>query len=93
MLSVTAAGWAITLALLGALFAWDLVRGARRPHAVTFGEASLLAISEIAAFLSANLVWPASFGITSGGERKACQLAVTRQRSRSQERRVTGITP
>jgi tellurite resistance protein TerC len=62
MLNVTAAGWAITLSLLGALFAWDLVRTARRPHAVTFREAVFWSLFYIAIALVFGLV----FGLLAG---------------------------
>ena len=41
MLEVTAAGWAATLGLIGALFFLDLFVSGRRPHAVGFREATL----------------------------------------------------
>src|SRR5436305_13813100 len=62
MLNVTPAGWAITLALLGALFAWDLVRSARRPHAVTFSEAGFWSLFYIAVALLFGVV----FGLFTG---------------------------
>jgi hypothetical protein len=39
VLDVSAAVWAGTLAVIGALFAFDIGFSARRPHAVGFGEA------------------------------------------------------
>jgi tellurite resistance protein TerC len=62
MLSVTAAGWAITLAPLGALFTWDLVRSARHPHAVTFGEALFWSLS----YISVALLYGVAFGLVAG---------------------------
>src|SRR3954447_19282837 len=62
MLNVTAAGWGITLGLLAALFAWDLVRSARRPHAVSFREAGVWSVFYIAVALGFGLV----FGFVAG---------------------------
>jgi tellurite resistance protein TerC len=62
MLSVTVAGWAITLALLGALFAWDLVRSARRPHAVTLREALLWSLF----YIGVALLFGVVFGLLAG---------------------------
>jgi tellurite resistance protein TerC len=62
MLNVTAAGWASTLALLAALFLWDLVRSARRPHAVTFREALFWSLFYIAVALAFGV----AFGLVAG---------------------------
>jgi tellurite resistance protein TerC len=62
MLNVTAAGWAITLGLLAALFAWDLVRTARRPHAVGFREAVFSSLFYIAVALAFGV----AFGLLAG---------------------------
>jgi tellurite resistance protein TerC len=62
MLHVTAAGWAGTIALLAALLAFDLVRAARRPHAVGYREAVIWSVSYIAVALLFGVV----FGIVSG---------------------------
>jgi TerC family integral membrane protein len=57
MLNVTAAGWAVTLSLVGALFAWDLVRSTRRPHAVSFSEAVFWSLFYIAVALVFGVVF------------------------------------
>jgi tellurite resistance protein TerC len=62
MLNLTAAGWGITLGLLAALFAWDLVRSARRPHAVGFREAGFWSLFYIAVALGFGVV----FGLVAG---------------------------
>jgi tellurite resistance protein TerC len=62
MLNVTAAGWAFTLSLLGALFTWDLVRSARRPHAVSFSEAALWSLF----YIAVALVFGVVFGLLAG---------------------------
>jgi tellurite resistance protein TerC len=62
MLTVTAAGWAITLALLGALFAWDLARSTRRPHAVGFSEAVLWSL----VYIAVALLFGVAFGLLAG---------------------------
>jgi tellurite resistance protein TerC len=62
MLNVTAAGWTSTLALLAALFVWDLVRSARHPHAVTFREALFWSLFYIAVALAFGV----AFGLVAG---------------------------
>jgi tellurite resistance protein TerC len=71
MLSVTAAGWALTLGVLVALFAWDLARSARRPHAVTFREAAFWSLFYIAVALAFGVV----FGLLAGRDLAAQYLA------------------
>ena len=62
MLNVTAAGWALTLALLIALFGSDLVRSARRPHAVTFSEAAFWSLL----YIAVALLFGVAFGVFAG---------------------------
>jgi tellurite resistance protein TerC len=62
MLHVTTAGWAATIALLTALLGFDLVRAARRPHAVGYREAAQWSVFYIAVALLFGVV----FGIVSG---------------------------
>ena len=76
MLNVTAAGWAITLALLVALFAWDLVRSARRPHAVTFSEAVFWSLFYIAVALLFGVV----FGLFAGWDLRRSTSPATSSR-------------
>ncbi|HET6866356.1 MAG TPA: TerC/Alx family metal homeostasis membrane protein, partial [Solirubrobacteraceae bacterium] len=62
MLHVTAAGWAGTIALLAALLAFDLVRAARRPHAVGYREAVIWSVL----YVAVSLLFGVVFGIVSG---------------------------
>lgn len=62
MLHVTLAGWALTLGVLGALFAWDLVRTARRPHAVSFREAVFWSLF----YITVALLFGVVFGLVAG---------------------------
>ena len=62
MLHVSAAGWAATLVALAALFGFDLVRSARRPHAVGFREAVVWSILYVAVALLFGVV----FGLVAG---------------------------
>jgi TerC family integral membrane protein len=62
MLHVSAAGWAATLVALAALFGFDLVRSARRPHAVGFREAVVWSVVYVAAALLFGVV----FGLVAG---------------------------
>jgi tellurite resistance protein TerC len=71
MLDVTAAGWALTLTLLGALFAWDLVRTAHRPHAVTFREATFWSVF----YIAVALLFGVAFGVLAGWDLAAEYLA------------------
>ena len=71
MLNVTLAGWAITLTLLGALFAWDLVRSARRPHAVTFGEAGFWSLF----YITVAVLFGVAFGLFAGWDLAAQYFA------------------
>jgi tellurite resistance protein TerC len=61
-LTADAAGWAATLALLAALFGFDLVRSGRRPHAVGFREAVFWSVVYIAVALLFGVV----FGVIAG---------------------------
>jgi len=71
MLNVTPAGWAVTLTLLGALFGLDLVRTARRPHAVSFHEALFWSLFYIAVALAFGGV----FGLLAGWDLAAQYFA------------------
>jgi tellurite resistance protein TerC len=71
MLNVTAAGWAVTLGLLGALFAWDLVRTARRPHAVSFSEAVVWSLF----YITIALLFGVVFGVLAGWDLAAQYFA------------------
>jgi tellurite resistance protein TerC len=62
MLNVTAAGWALTLSLLAAVFASDLVHTARRPHALNFSEAVFWSLFYVAIALMFGVV----FGLVAG---------------------------
>jgi tellurite resistance protein TerC len=62
VLEVTAAGWAATIGLIGALFFFDLYVSGRRPHAVGFREATLWSVFYIGIALAFGVV----FGIVAG---------------------------
>jgi tellurite resistance protein TerC len=62
MLHVTAAGWAVTLALIAGLLVLDWVLLGRRPHAVRFGEAARWSVFYIAVAVLFGLV----FGLVAG---------------------------
>jgi tellurite resistance protein TerC len=62
MFHVSAAGWAATLVALAALFGFDLLRSARRPHAVGFREAVVWSVLYIAVALLFGVV----FGLVAG---------------------------
>jgi tellurite resistance protein TerC len=61
-LHVTPAGWAGTLGLLAVLLGVDLIRGARRPHAVEFREAVFSSLF----YIAVALAFGCAFGILSG---------------------------
>jgi tellurite resistance protein TerC len=71
MLHVTTVGWGLTLGLLGALFAWDLVRSARRPHAVGFSEAVLWSLF----YIAVALLFGVLFGLVAGWDLAAQYFA------------------
>src|SRR4051795_12490267 len=62
MLEVTALGWTLTIAVIVALLALDLMIGALRPHAVGFREAAAWSIFYIAVAVVFGLV----FGTIAG---------------------------
>jgi tellurite resistance protein TerC len=64
MLVVSTTGWALTIGLIGALFALDLGPSARRPHAVGFGEADAWSVFYVAVALGFGVV----LGFVSGWE-------------------------
>jgi tellurite resistance protein TerC len=71
MLNVTSTGWTLTLGLLAALFALDLLRTGRRPHAVSFSEAVLWSLF----YIAVALVFGCVFGILSGWDLAAQYFA------------------
>lgn len=64
MLVVSTTGWALTIGLIGALFALDLGVSARRPHAVGFREAAAWSVFYVAVALGFGVV----LGFVSGWE-------------------------
>src|SRR6476469_6600585 len=62
MFHVSAAGWAATRVALAALFGFDLLRSARRPHTVGFREAVVWSVLYIAVALLFGVV----FGLVAG---------------------------
>jgi tellurite resistance protein TerC len=68
VLEVTALGWALTLGLIGALLALDLIIGTVRPHVVGFGEATAWSVFYIAAAVAFGVVFGAVAGWDFGTE-------------------------
>jgi tellurite resistance protein TerC len=68
MLHVTATGWAATLLALAALFGFDLLRSARRPHAVGFREAAVWSVLYIAVALLFGVIFGAIAGWNFGAQ-------------------------
>ena len=62
MLDVSAAGWALTLGLIGGLLAFDIGFSARRPHAVGFREAAAWSAFYVAVAVAFGVV----FGTVAG---------------------------
>jgi tellurite resistance protein TerC len=62
MLDVSAAGWAVTLGLIGGLLAFDIGFSARRPHAVGFREAAAWSVFYVAVAVIFGVV----FGTIAG---------------------------
>src|SRR5579884_3567449 len=71
MLGVTLAGWALTLGVLGALFALDLVRTGHRAHAVSFREAGFWSLFYVAVAVAFGVV----FGLVAGSDLAAQYFA------------------
>ena len=64
MLEVSTSGWAVTVGVIVALFAIDLLIAGRRPHAVGFREAVAWSVFYIAVAIAFGIV----FTILAGGE-------------------------
>jgi tellurite resistance protein TerC len=64
MLDVSAAGWAVTVGLIGGLFAFDIGFSARRPHTVGFREAIAWSVF----YVAVAVVFGVAFGIVAGWE-------------------------
>jgi tellurite resistance protein TerC len=62
MFHVSAAGWAATLVALAALFGFDLLRSASRPHAVGFREAVVWSVL----YITVALLFGVVFGLVAG---------------------------
>jgi tellurite resistance protein TerC len=62
VLEVTVLGWAVTIGVIGALLALDLVVGTVRPHVVGFREATAWSVFYIAAAVAFGVV----FGVIAG---------------------------
>ncbi|MDQ3933105.1 MAG: TerC/Alx family metal homeostasis membrane protein [Actinomycetota bacterium] len=67
-LDVTAPAWAATLALIGALFAIDLLLSGRRPHAVEFREAAAWSLFYVGVAVGFGVVFAALAGWDRGAE-------------------------
>ena len=68
MLEVTATGWAVTIGLVVALLAADLLLAARRPHAIGFREAAIQSIFYVAVAIAFGFVFSAQAGGEFGTE-------------------------
>ena len=68
MLEVTALGWTLTIAVIVALLALDLVLGVFRPHAVGFREATAWSIFYIAVAVAFGVVFASIAGWEFGTE-------------------------
>ena len=68
MLEVTATGWAVTIGLVVALLAADLVLAARRPHAIGFREAAIQSIFYVGVAIAFGFVFSAQAGGDYGTE-------------------------
>ena len=64
MLDVSAAGWAVTIGVIGGLLAGDIAFSARRPHTVGFREAVAWSVFYVVAALAFGVV----FGVVAGWE-------------------------
>ena len=62
MLEVTFAGWAITLGLIAALFAMDIILAVRNPHVVGFREATLWSVF----YIGIALLFGVALGVIAG---------------------------
>ena len=68
MLEVTATGWAVTIGLVVALLAADLLLAARRPHEIGFREAAAQSIFYVAVAIAFGFVFWAQAGSEYGTE-------------------------
>jgi tellurite resistance protein TerC len=68
MLDVTAAGWAVTIGVIVALFTLDLLVSARRPHAVGFREAVGWSVFYISVAIAFGIVFGSLAGWNYGAE-------------------------
>jgi tellurite resistance protein TerC len=67
-MEVTAVGWAVTIAVITALLAVDLLLGILRPHSVGFREATLWSLFYIAVAVAFGLVFASVVGWDYGSE-------------------------
>ncbi|UGY94621.1 TerC family protein [Streptomyces gobiensis] len=67
-MEVTAVGWALTIGVILALLALDLVLGTVRPHVVSFREATIWSVFYIAVALVFGLVFAGQVGWGYGAE-------------------------
>jgi tellurite resistance protein TerC len=68
MLEVTALGWAVTIGVIVALLALDLILGTIRPHAVGFREATAWSVFYIAAAIVFGVIFANQVGWGYGTE-------------------------
>jgi tellurite resistance protein TerC len=68
VLEVTALGWAVTIGVIVALLALDLIAGTVRPHVVGFGEATAWSVFYIAVAVAFGVVFGAIAGWDFGAE-------------------------
>lgn len=71
MLDVTPVGWAVTIAVIAAVFTLDLVMGVRRAHTIGFREA----VAQTLFYVGIAVLFGIGFGIVAGWEHGTAYFA------------------